>query len=634
MSSVFSASGGLVVNLLAFFTGALLYGMLVALVWRERAAEGASLWASRGRLPLLTGVAGLVWNAGGLLAYSLSSYAGTAPSPWINAVAFGALGLLPACVVHSLLESRERVGSVGITRSVTMLGYGIAGIAAILHLHAAAIGAPIPPRSAVWLLTGGFITLTLLVLLITRGGPVARRSVWVVTLSTFAVSALHFEQHGGGSWWVELLGHHTSLLLALAILHQDYRFAFADLFLKRALAWVAMIGLSTVALSIGIVPLLRWQDAAGAVDPRAIALAVGLWAATAWCFPALQRVVDRLVDRTMLRRSDYRSTRTTLSQALDRASTEGEVQAIVAATLATTLGATHARWVPDPLPPTDLRLVFAGTGAETWLPDTGGFTRLDTAESPRMAVALGALRDGRRLLSDDLDLLDAVARLAGRRINALRADDARRLATEAELRALRAQLNPHFLFNALTTIGYLITTAPPRALDTLLRLTNVLRAVLRQSHIEFVPLRDELALVQDYLDIERARFEERLDVTHTIDDGALTAPVPAFILQPLVENAIKHGIAPLSRGGRVFVVATLDDEWLVLDVEDTGAGLSTTSPSTGVGLSNVRRRLAAHYGTAASLTLTARPGGGTRVRLRIPRQQEPHVSRPTPHPDR
>lgn len=634
MNGVFSASGGLVVNLLAFFTGAVLYGMLVALVWRERVSEGASLWASRGRLPLLTGLAGLVWNLGGLLAFSLSSYAGTAPSPWINAVAFGALGLLPACVVHSLLESRERVGPVGIARSVTTLGYGIAAIAAILHLHAAATGAPVPPRPAVWLLTGGFITLTLLVLLITRGGPVARRSVWVVALSTFAVSALHFEQHGSGSWWVELLGHHTSLLLALAILHQDYRFAFADLFLKRALAWIAMIGLSTVALSIGIVPLLRWQDASGVVDARAIALAVGLWAATAWCFPALQRLADRLVDRTVLRRPDYRSTLSRLNQALDRATTEADVQASVAVTLASALGATQARWVPDPLPPTDLRLVFADAAADAWLPESGGFIRLDTAEAPRTAVTLGALEDGRRLLSDDRDLLDAIARLAGRRINALRADDARRLATEAELRALRAQLNPHFLFNALTTIGYLITAAPSRALDTLLRLTNVLRAVLRQSHIDFVPLREELALVQDYLDIERARFEERLDVTHTIDDAALTAPVPAFILQPLVENAIKHGIAPLSRGGRVFVVATLDDEWLVLDVEDTGAGLSTTSSSTGVGLSNVRRRLAAHYGASASLTLTARAGGGTRVRLRIPRHQEPHVPRPSSHPDR
>jgi two-component system LytT family sensor kinase len=136
---------------------------------------------------------------------------------------------------------------------------------------------------------------------------------------------------------------------------------------------------------------------------------------------------------------------------------------------------------------------------------------------------VGALRGGRRLLSDDLALLEAAALAAARRIDALRVArerwdrevrerEMRQLATEAELRALRAQLNPHFLFNALTTIGHLLQEAPDRALSTLLRLTGLLRAVLRPTVGELATLAEEMEIVEAYLAIEQARFEERLRV--------------------------------------------------------------------------------------------------------------------------
>src|SRR5262249_37202262 len=139
-------------------------------------------------------------------------------------------------------------------------------------------------------------------------------------------------------------------------------------------------------------------------------------------------------------------------------------------------------------------------------------TDVPVAEPPSFVIEVGDLVGGRRLLSDDRAALDAVAALAGRRIEAIRRTRARhtrdlgeqeiaKLATEAELRALRAQINPHFLFNALTTIGYLIQTAPPRAIDTLMRLTALLRSVLR-SEGEFTTLGRELELVEAYLDIE------------------------------------------------------------------------------------------------------------------------------------
>ena len=194
---------------------------------------------------------------------------------------------------------------------------------------------------------------------------------------------------------------------------------------------------------------------------------------------------------------------------------------------------------------------------------------IPVAEPPRYQLEVSGLIGGRRLLSDDHAAIEAIASLVGRRIDAIRLTHERyarelreqeigKLASEAELRALRAQINPHFLFNALTTIGYLIQTAPPRALDTLMRLTALLRSVLR-SEGEFTTLGREIELVESYLDIELARFEQRLRVRIDVPAALRSLRVPPLLLQPIVENAVKHGISPLMRGGHVTVTAWLDD---------------------------------------------------------------------------
>src|SRR5207237_5307590 len=163
-----------------------------------------------------------------------------------------------------------------------------------------------------------------------------------------------------------------------------------------------------------------------------------------------------------------------------------------------------------------------------------------TSEAPRYVIIIAPLTGGRRLLSDDVATLETIVTTAARRIDAIRVTQERhareireremgRLATEAELRALRAQVNPHFLFNALTTIGYLIQTAPNRALDTLLRLTALLRGVLR-SEGELTTLGRELDLIESYLDIERARFEERLRVRIDVPAALKRLRVPPLLL--------------------------------------------------------------------------------------------------------
>jgi LytS/YehU family sensor histidine kinase len=262
------------------------------------------------------------------------------------------------------------------------------------------------------------------------------------------------------------------------------------------------------------------------------------------------------------------------------------------------------------------------------------------AEPPHYVLAVSGLAGGRRLLSDDRAALDAIAAVAGRRIDAIRLTHERyarelreqeigKLASEAELRALRAQINPHFLFNALTTIGYLIQTAPPRALETLMRLTALLRSVLR-SEGEFTTLGRELELVESYLDIERARFEQRLRVRIDVPVALRSLRVPPLVLQPVVENAVKHGIAPLLRGGDVTVTARLESTGeiraLLLVVHDTGAGVGQVElragRKAGVGLSNVERRLACQYGDAASVSIDSASGAGTTVTMRMPAEHK------------
>jgi LytS/YehU family sensor histidine kinase len=264
-----------------------------------------------------------------------------------------------------------------------------------------------------------------------------------------------------------------------------------------------------------------------------------------------------------------------------------------------------------------------------WAEDPAG--AVATTDLPRYSVRIGDLTAGRRLLSDDLALIDSVVTLAARRIDQirltheryevqLREEEMLKLTAEAELKALRAQVNPHFLFNALTTIGYLIETAPPRALNTLMQLTALLRGVLK-SEGEFTTLGRELELVEHYLKIEHERFEERLRVRIDVPHALRAHRLPTLVLQPLVENAIKHGVAPSRTGGDVEVQARLDGDRLRLTVQNSGAPLRTASerrPGEHVGVDNVRRRLAGHYGPDARLTLTTDHDGRTVAELFVP----------------
>jgi signal transduction histidine kinase len=502
-----------------------------------------------------------------------------------------------------------------------------------MQVSAAITMAAVPSRPALWLLTVGFVVLTVFLLVVTREQPAERRGTWVVALAVFALSALHFGRHvGNESWWVELAGHHASLPLALAILIQDYRFAFADLFLKSAIALLLLVSLSIAACLGIIVPLARWRDSASVLDPRATAAMVVVWVATAMTFPLLRRIASWVVDRVVLHRPDYDVTLASAAADLDTALTEVDVTQRLAAVVCAASGATGGRAVADPFPDADRRVVVSGPDVRATDLDPVSFVlRLRTVDPPHVALIFGPLTAGRRLLSDDIRLLESLARPATRRLDSLRVErervardlregDMRRLATEAELRALRAQLNPHFLFNALTTIGYLIEVAPTRALDALMRLTSLLRGVLRRSASELSTLGEELDLVSAYLDLEQARFEERLSVTIDAPAAARDAVVPTLILQPIVENAIKHGLAPRRTGGTVTVRATAGAGRLRLAISDSGIGFPAGLPTLGVGLQHVTDRLRALYAADAELSI-ASSSQGTTVTIDLPDQR-------------
>ncbi len=195
-------------------------------------------------------------------------------------------------------------------------------------------------------------------------------------------------------------------------------------------------------------------------------------------------------------------------------------------------------------------------------------------------------------------------------------------AARAELAALQARINPHFFFNTLNTIGALVEEDARTAEELLETLADLFRYAFAAADAAPVALRDEIAFTRGYLRIEQARFGDRLRVTWDVGPDSPRVRVPGLILQPLVENAVGHGLAPRARGGRIDVSTVLDDDVLRIDVVDDGVGLSGGGDDLirdGHGLGNIAGRLRAAYGARAALALSAGPGGaGSRARLTLP----------------
>jgi two-component system LytT family sensor kinase len=208
--------------------------------------------------------------------------------------------------------------------------------------------------------------------------------------------------------------------------------------------------------------------------------------------------------------------------------------------------------------------------------------------------------------------------------NEAKLEQQERLLIQARLDALTSQINPHFLFNTLNSVSSLIRTNPNQARVMVLKLSNILRRLLRK-HDNFSPLREELSFIEDYLSIEVMRFGEKLHFEREIDPATLDMLVPSMLIQPLVENCIKHGLSSKVEGGTIRLRTRRAETRLHLTVEDDGVGIPESKLATlleqGIGVSNVNERLKVLFGNDYRMWIDSQPGRGTRIEIEVPELQ-------------
>jgi signal transduction histidine kinase len=383
-------------------------------------------------------------------------------------------------------------------------------------------------------------------------------------------------------------------------LYYRERLVFIDLLLKRGAFLVA----GMAALAGGVLML---RDGPVYVP---FVLALGMWMIAPWVYGA----VSHIVDRRWLRRSySAIGAERQFIHDIQVAATEEELR----------LCATRS-----------LRAIFQ---AEANVSDTneapgdeGLAARFESGEADAGWLILQPRPDGIPFLSDDRRLLQTLAGTFGvvlenvrfrveQQRHVQREQQLRLLATRAELKALRAQINPHFLFNSLSAIAGLIQYQPELADETIEHLAMVFRYALRKSEHEWVLLGEEIEFVSAYLRVEQARFGPRLNVRLEVDPAAEQFPIPAMSIQPLIENAVRHGVSAMEAGGTITLRALLDGNDVCIEICDTGPGFPPDFclDGQGHGLKNVSDRLQGYYGDAAHLSWQNAPGA-TRVLMRLP----------------
>lgn len=600
----------ILVNTIGHAFGALVFAL--SIYFLLAAAHSGRRPASR--LSLAAAALAFVWNFASLAVLACREF-NWPGAELLVAVSTSALSLLPAVLLQLALGGRFRA----------IVGAGWALSLAAVAMHAAENFLPgLTHRTALAATTLGFGILTLAATVgLLRQGAAGRqatsRLVGAMALFLFAVSLVHVgaEEHSG--WAIEILVHHGGIALALIVLLQDYRFLLLDSFVRV---------LANLLLAGGFILLgMRWVEsglAAGSTPFRRGVAFVAL-VLLLWLYSELRQRLQLLLTRLVFGRPGR-------EQLTADASTEAEYLDVAARELATFLQA-ELRPIT---PPADLELAGPATVAE--LPaarrealESAGVEAVVPVRLPGGAVhilALGYRAGGRRYLSEDLAAAGRLSNQIAERVAMFRAAEMRRLVTQAELRALESQIQPHFLFNVLNTLYGLIPREAQAARSTVLNLADLLRYHLRQDRT-FIALEEELRTVEAFLAIEKLRLGTRLRTRIDVDPAVLRTEIPVLSLEPLVENAVKHAVAARPEGGEVTVIARAQpggdgDGGVLVRVEDTGPGFPApgAAPSVnrgeGVGLANVRRRLTLCYGPAAELRVGTAPGGGAAVEFLVP----------------
>ncbi|HKV39632.1 MAG TPA: histidine kinase [Blastocatellia bacterium] len=457
------------------------------------------------------------------------------------------------------------------------------------------------------------------------------------------------------------------ILLGAIVFFADFRFA--NLYVKRSLQLQTAVLLAAAFCLLMIGPLPRL--AAGlTVYPTAglVAAATIILVFLLWIFLWISPILDRIVDCRLFREPDYSTAARQLWDELNHrnegedgaADQAGEILQTVSRFVRQTLELEDVLVVPDPGARTDHLEPGLSSGEVCQLtcddpvksrlgPNIEFLTAVRVRGKPiyLLAITPGARR--RQLLESELRFLRAVAGQASSRLETIESEKEtsarqskeerlRRQVSEAELRALRAQINPHFLFNSLNTVADLIVTDPVRAERMTVQLAKVFRHVLSSSDRQMITVNEELDFLRTYLDIEAVRFGDRMRVEFDLDPEVAAETVPSLILQPVVENALKHGLARKVGNGTLQIIVGREEGFLRLTVEDDGPGFSqrpapipagnqatqsSRAPGpkhsgNGVGLRNISERLATIYSGRAKVLFEHRTGGGSRVTLVLP----------------
>jgi signal transduction histidine kinase len=412
---------------------------------------------------------------------------------------------------------------------------------------------------------------------------------WIAALFTILLVCAAFNLARPGGPTAELPDY---LLLAFfcVTLYYRERLVFFDLLVKRGAFF--LVGLVVLALLLYRLP----DDWSPWI--RALVL-LPFWLLGPWIYSRL----DRAIDRVWLRRPySAAGAEREFIRGIQGASGIEDLRERAAAGLSRIFQAPAQVCFEAPLPP---------------IPDS---RQLAESLEPLGYVLLSARSNSIPFLSDDRRLLQSLTRTLAVVLENVRfrigEEELRWLASRAELKALRAQINPHFLFNALNAIAGLIQDQPRLADETIEQLAQVFRYTLRNSDSEWVPLGEEVEFVAAYLRVEQARFGDRLRVSFQLDPAAASVPVPAMCIQPLVENAIRHGAAATEGSGAVALRTALENGIVRIEVCDNGPGFppefSLDSAAETHGLCNVAKRLRGYYGPSARLSWEC-GSTGTRV---------------------
>ncbi len=601
----------LLVNALGHSAGVLIFGIFLYLLIQDRAARRLA----GSTKSMIAAALAMLWNLASLIVLGADSSSQLATV--IAALSFCVLSLLPAVLFDLCLQERFRV--------LVRLGYGLSAVTIALHVVELFHDSSRYHRWGLTLITIGYGALTCVAaagVLISRDDnrrATTSRLVGTMSLFLLAMSFVHFRSGDVTQVWSrELAFHHAAIPLALLILLQDYRFVLLDAFL-RFLANVLLAAIFTA----GAVEAWRLDLIGRPSTPFALALlltgACLLLIVFALARAGLQSVLTRLVFRSPDREALLAKLKTPIRD-------EREYLREAAALLGEFMGAEviDAAQVPEidvarPAIISEIprnRAPLEDAGVEVVIP-----LRLPSLGA--QYVMLGRRSGGRRYLSEDLQALAWAAGEIVEQVEQFRESEMRRLVAQAELRALQSQIHPHFLFNALNTLYGIIPREATGARATVLNLADIFRYFLETGK-SFLPLEEELHIVTAYLEVERLRLGGKLGVEIDVEPAALLAPIPILSIQPLVENAVKHGISPKPDGGVVRLEARVESGMLHVAVKDTGAGFaaqySGIGPKSGVGLDNVNRRLHLCYGPETRVTIQSN-GGGSSVSFAIPLTQ-------------